>query len=111
MAPIVHIVLFQFKPELTATDISSANEKMLGLKNKCIHPETGKPYIKSSIGGIDNSIEGMQGGITHAFVVEFESKEDRDYYVQKDPAHIAFVSELGSILTKAQVIDFTPGTF
>lgn len=50
-------------------------------------------------------------GITHAFVVEFESAEDRDYYVQKDPAHRAFVESVGSVLEKAQVIDFTPGVF
>jgi len=33
---------------------------MLALKDKCLHPETKKPYIKSSVGGVDKSIEGMQ---------------------------------------------------
>lgn len=33
---------------------------MLALKEKCVHPETKKPYIKSSIGGKDNSPEGIQ---------------------------------------------------
>jgi hypothetical protein len=33
---------------------------MLNLKEKCIHPETGKPYIVSSAGGKECSIEGMQ---------------------------------------------------
>lgn len=84
---------------------------MLALKEKCVNPTTGKPYIVSSKGGLDNSIEGLQGGITHAFVVEFESDEDRDYYVNKDPAHAAFVKSLGGIIEKAQVIDFSAGVF
>ncbi|KAK2787913.1 hypothetical protein FQN52_004378 [Onygenales sp. PD_12] len=50
-------------------------------------------------------------GITHAFVVEFENVEDRDYYVNKDPAHLAFVGGLGDAIQKVQVIDFTNGVF
>jgi hypothetical protein len=41
--------------------------------------------------------------------VEFESAEDRDYYVQKDPAHLAFVKTLEGLLDKAHVVDFTDG--
>lgn len=33
---------------------------MLGLKDKCIHPTSQKPYIKSFTGGKDNSPEGLQ---------------------------------------------------
>lgn len=36
------------------------NERMLALKNNCVHPETKEPYVKSSIGGKDNSPEGYQ---------------------------------------------------
>jgi hypothetical protein len=43
--------------------------------------------------------------------VEFESAEDRDYYVRKDPAHLAFVKSIGDVIEKAQVLDFTPGVF
>lgn len=35
-------------------------DKMLALKHKCIHPTTSRHYIKSMIGGKDNSPEGMQ---------------------------------------------------
>ncbi|EEQ31368.1 stress responsive A/B barrel domain-containing protein [Microsporum canis CBS 113480] len=49
------------------------------------------------------------GGMTHAFVVNFASKEDRDYYVQKDPLHQEFVRSAGEVLEKAQVVDFTNG--
>ena len=33
---------------------------MLNLKDKCLHPETGRPYIRSLTGGKDNSPEGRQ---------------------------------------------------
>lgn len=52
-----------------------------------------------------------KNGITHAFVVEFASAEDRDYYVQKDPVHQDFVRSLDGIVEKAQVIDFTDRVF
>lgn len=48
-----------------------------------------------------------KNGITHAFVVEFANAEDRDYYVQKDPAHQKFVRSLDGLIEKAQAIDFT----
>lgn len=103
---------------------------MLELKDKCVHPSTGKPYIKSSKGGAENSVEGLavsaldetlqpkianhfinQGGITHVFVVEFDSREDRDYYALKDPAHLAYAASLGAIVDKVQVVDFSADVF
>ncbi|KAF7550409.1 hypothetical protein G7Z17_g5740 [Cylindrodendrum hubeiense] len=111
MAPITHIVMFKFKAEVSTTEVKTINESMLALKDHCLHPETGKPYILSSKGGRDNSIEGLQDGITHAFVVEFVSDEDREYYVTKDPAHREFVQRLMPLVEKGQVVDFTPGTF
>ncbi|TQB75903.1 hypothetical protein MPDQ_001504 [Monascus purpureus] len=85
--------------------------RMLSLKENCLHPSSQKPYIRSSIGGADNSIEGVQSGITHAFVVQFASVADRDYYVKEDPAHQAFIQSLDGIIEKAQVVDFTDRIF
>lgn len=93
------------------TDMGQICDSMLALKDNCIHPTSSKPYIKSAVGGVDNSPEGMSDGITHVFVVEFESAEDRDYYVHKDPAHQAFIAEVGKVILKARVVDFTPGVF
>ena len=53
----------------------------------------------------------LQNGISHAFVVEFESAADRDYYVREDPAHQGFIKSLDGIIEKAQVIDFANGVF
>ena len=110
---------------------------MLALKDQCMHPTTNKPYLKTSVGGKDNSPEGIQvgipnrspsqqrpllnvyllngsifkHGITHGFVVEFESIEDRDYYVTEDPVHQGFAKSIGDVVEKAQVIDFTPNVY
>jgi hypothetical protein len=47
--------------------------------------------------------------MTHIFVVELESEEDRKYYLEKDPAHLAFVGSIGNVVEKVQVVDFSPG--
>ncbi|KAA8645770.1 hypothetical protein EYZ11_005158 [Aspergillus tanneri] len=111
MPPITHIVLFRFKPDTSRDDINDACDRMLNLKNTCLHPVSNKPYIRSSSGGVDNSKEGIQHGMTHAFVVEFDSVEDRDYYVEKDSTHHAFIKSLDGVIEKAQAVDFTAGVF
>jgi hypothetical protein len=43
--------------------------------------------------------------------VEFDNNEDRKYYIEKDPAHLEFVKNVGDVVARAQVIDFVPGSF
>lgn len=110
-----HVVLFGFKPDASSEAIMQCCHEMLSLKDRCTLASTGKPYIMASKGGKDTSIEGLQNGLTHAFVVEFASVADRDYYVKKDEAHRGFVEKWftapGAILAKAVVVDFLPGSF
>lgn len=51
--------------------------------------------------------------MTHAFVVDFASAADRDWYVNDDAAHRAFVRRYvaasGAVVAKALVVDFAPG--
>ncbi|PGH30466.1 hypothetical protein GX50_06757 [[Emmonsia] crescens] len=108
---ITHIVCFKFKAGVRTEVINETCAKMLGLKENCIHPTHQKPYIRNAMGGKDNSAEGFQNGFTHAFVTEFETVEDRDYYTKKDPAHLAFVGSLSAIMEKVHVMDFTDGVF
>ncbi|KIW01280.1 uncharacterized protein PV09_07319 [Verruconis gallopava] len=108
---IVHIVLFGFKPDATPAQVAKACADMLNLANTCLHPETKKPYIRSTMGGKNNSKEGLAGDTTHAFVMWFESEADRDYYVEKDPAHQAFKQSLAGIIQSACVVDFETGVF
>ncbi|KHN94007.1 stress responsive A/B barrel domain protein [Metarhizium album ARSEF 1941] len=133
-----HVVMFQFKPDTDEQLVKQCCDEMLGLKNMCVLASTGKPYIANSKGGKDMSIEGFevrghpfpesclligtaqpltpeQNGFTHVFVVEFDSVADRDYYVKEDKAHHSFVGKWikspDSIVSKAMVVDFVPGTF
>ncbi|CEI61056.1 unnamed protein product [Fusarium venenatum] len=108
---LTHTVLFQFKSDVDASEIKKICDSFLALKDQCIHPTSNSPYIVSLVGGKDNSPEGMQNGLTHGFVAIFNSTEDRDYYVEKDPAHQAFVAKVGSLLDKATVVDFTDGVY
>lgn len=100
---------------------------MLSLKNSCLHPDTKKPYIVSSTGGYECSVEGMQ--VTRIIGVcswlETSDEADscaawnhsrirrwilvvanRDYYALKDPGHLAFGASLGPIVDSVQVVDF-----
>ncbi|KAI0160094.1 dabb-domain-containing protein [Hypoxylon sp. FL1284] len=106
-----HLVLFGFKLDAGSEAIQEASSRMLGLKDGCVHPTSQKQYIKSIIGGKDNSPENLQNGITHAFVAEFESVEDRDYYAKSDPAHQAFKDYVRPYVQKLIVVDFSEGVF
>ncbi|KAM0329444.1 hypothetical protein ACHAQA_004752 [Verticillium albo-atrum] len=111
MGPITHLVLFQFKADASSSAIKDATTRMLQLKENCVHPTSGTPYILSAKGGRDNSVENLQGGITHAFVVEFSSASDRNYYVKEDPEHQAFIKSIDGLVTKAVVVDFADGIY
>ena len=52
-----------------------------------------------------------QPGYTHAFVIEFASEEDRDYYTAEDPAHLEFKKSLRPLVEKVGVVDYTPGVY
>jgi hypothetical protein len=49
--------------------------------------------------------------MTHGFVLEFASAEDRDYYVATDPAHQEFVKNVGEVVEKPTVLDFSDGVY
>ncbi|KAF2114958.1 stress responsive A/B barrel domain-containing protein [Lophiotrema nucula] len=108
---ITHIVMFTFKSTASSDDVRKICDRFIGLKDTCIHPTSKQPYLVSAKGGTDNSPEGIAGGLTHAFVLDFASIEDRDYYVDKDPVHDQFKKDVGVLLEKAQVIDFEDGVF
>ncbi|OTB20774.1 hypothetical protein K445DRAFT_92800 [Daldinia sp. EC12] len=109
--PVKHLVLLQFKDGASAETVKDGTSRMLSLKEGCIHPTTRKQYIKALTGGKDISIEGAQNGITHAFVAEFESLEDRNYYVNQDPFHAEFKSYMVPRVEKFIVVDFAEGVF
>ncbi|KAJ7629429.1 hypothetical protein DFH06DRAFT_720188 [Mycena polygramma] len=109
--PIVHIVLFEFKPTATPAQVQDVCTRMLALPQKCLNPSSNEPYVKGYGGGRDTSPEGLQGGFSHGFVSEFQSEEDRTYYLEKDPAHLEFVASLKDVVENVRVVDFEPGKF
>ena len=52
-----------------------------------------------------------QAGYSHAFVVEFASEEDRQYYVGEDPAHLEFKKSLKGVVERVGVVDYSPGVY
>ncbi|KAH7367737.1 stress responsive a b barrel domain-containing protein [Plectosphaerella cucumerina] len=111
MAPVTHIVAVGFKDDVSAETIKETAAGFFKLQQSCVHPTNQQPYILSVKGGKDTSPEGLQNGITHAFVVEFASEEDRDYYVKEDLAHRAYAQGLGSVIGKIVVTDFINASY
>ncbi|MCJ1466406.1 hypothetical protein MMC07_005025 [Pseudocyphellaria aurata] len=111
MAIVYHLVLCSWQPNLTPEKIIENSKYFLSLKEKCLHPDTHKPYIRSLTGGIDNSIENAQQGTTHGFIVEFDSVADRDYYRDKDPAFQKFASDIGADFNIVIVLDYSKNEF
>ncbi|KAK4173752.1 stress responsive A/B barrel domain-containing protein [Triangularia setosa] len=108
---VTHIVLFKFKPNVDAGAVDVACAQILSLKEICLAPNSQHTYIKSITGGRDNSPEQLQNGMTHAFVVQFENTDDRNYYVEQDPAHLAFKKKIERLVEKVTVLDYINGVF
>lgn len=83
----------------------------LALQKTCLHPTTHKPLVRSVIGGVDNSLEGHQEGMTHVFIFEFENEDDRKVYHQEDVKHRKFSEDLSNLAAKMTIVDFSPGVF
>ncbi|KAK4224493.1 stress responsive A/B barrel domain-containing protein [Podospora fimiseda] len=108
---VTHVVLFQYKADTDTDSINEANLRFLALKESCVSPNSQHAYIRSITGGRDHSQENQQHGHTHGFVVQFESTDDRNYYVEQDPAHKSFKKLIEPIVEKVTVVDYTNGVF
>lgn len=53
----------------------------------------------------------QKAGMQYAFIAEFESASDRDYYIKSDPAHHAFIGKAMPILEKPIVVDFAEDVY
>ena len=95
-----HVVLFQFNDHLTAEEIQEVEEAFAALADKI-------DEIHDFEWGTDVSVEGLNDGFTHCFVVTFQSEADRDAYLPH-PDHEAFVALLSdnNRLARALVVDY-----
>jgi quinol monooxygenase YgiN len=93
-----HVVLFRFRADADPKAIRRIEAAFAAL-----------PHRISAICGFEwgrnSSLEGLDKGFTHAFVVSFADAAGRDAYLPH-PAHQAFVAQLKPLLDDALVFDF-----
>jgi len=93
-----HVVMFGFKESSSDAEIQKVVDAFAALPQKI-------PQIADFEYGTNNSPEGLNDGLTHCFLVSFESEEDRSIYLPH-PAHKEFVEILKPHLEKVVVIDY-----
>ncbi|WDQ19334.1 Dabb family protein [Rhodopirellula sp. P2] len=93
-----HVVMFGFKETSSAAEVQVVVDAFRNLPNEI-------PEISGFEFGTNNSPEGLNDGLTHCFLVTFESEADREAYLPH-PAHKAFVEVLKPHLEKVVVIDY-----
>lgn len=94
-----HVVLFKFKPEATPEKVAEIVAAFEALPSKI-------KEIKDFKWGTNNSPEKLDKGLTHAFILTFDSEKDRDTYLPH-PAHKAFGTIVGPWLADVTVVDFS----
>jgi hypothetical protein len=107
--PITHIVLFKYRADISWTDFESHFASFMALKTTSLHPSTGEPLIKSLRAGKNRSWEPYSKGLTHAFILEFASQLDLDYYITAEPVHAEFSRAAKSLIEDSVVVDIQDG--
>ncbi len=97
-APLRHVVLFKFKDGTPKEQVEKIVSEFKNLPKKI-------PGIQEFEYGTNNSPEGLNEGLTHAFLVTFKTEKDREAYLPHE-AHKAFVAILSPHLEKAVVVDY-----
>ena len=93
-----HIVLFSFKEDSYPEGARQVEEAFAALPGKI-------PEIYDYEWGTNNSPEGLNQGLTHAFFVTFKSEADRAVYLPH-PDHLAFVEVLKPHVKDVTVVDY-----
>jgi hypothetical protein len=93
-----HVVLFGYKADADSAGIQKVVDAFKALPGKISE-------IKQFEYGINNSPENLNQGLTHCFLLTFESEEDRNAYLVH-PDHKAFGDVLKPYLDKVTVLDY-----
>ena len=93
-----HVVAFKFKDGTSKDDIKKIEDAFRALKTKI-------PQVQKLTWGLNNSPEGFNKGFTHAWILTFNSEEDRNAYLAH-PDHKEFGKLLAPYLADAFVFDF-----
>lgn len=97
-----HVVLFGFKEETSEGEIREIARRFAQL------PEL-IPGISGFEWGENNSPEGKNEGLSHCFLMTFESEEARDAYLPH-PDHVAFASWARQWIKRVTVVDYWAAT-
>ena len=97
-----HLVVFRFKPGATPEQVAELTRAFAGLRERI-------PGIIGYEHGVNHSPEHMNQGMTHVYLLTFESAAARDAYLPH-PQHKAFGQLLGrlGIWEAGFVVDWTP---
>jgi hypothetical protein len=93
-----HVVMFKFKDGTSSRQIREIEDAFRALPDKV-------DEICDFEWGTDVSVENLQQGFTHCFLVTFRSKADRAAYLP-NPDHKEFGKILGPHLDKVLVLDY-----
>lgn len=96
-----HVVLFQFKAEVTEKQVAEVQEAFAALPGKI-------DAIEDFEWGTDVSVESKAQGFTHCFLVTFRDEAGRATYLPH-PAHQEFVKLVGPRVEKVLVFDYWTG--
>lgn len=93
-----HVVMFKFKDTSSSQEIKEIEDAFRALPGQV-------DEICDFEWGTDVSVENLQQGFTHCFLVTFRSEADRAEYIPH-PAHKEFGKFLGPHMDKVLVLDY-----
>lgn len=96
-----HVVLFKFKEDADSILLKNVEVAFAALPSKI-------PEILSFEWGLNNSPEGLNKGLTHCYLLSFESEANRDSYLVH-PDHLEFVALVGELVADVTVVDYWTG--
>ena len=93
-----HVVLFGFKEGTSVNEVAEIVRRFVRLKDLV-------PGIETLEWGENNSPEGLNKGLSHAFVLTFATSAARDAYLPH-PDHQAFADWVGPWIEHVTVVDY-----
>ena len=95
---IVHLVLIDFKPTITTSDLQSITDSAYSLQQI--------PGVESLNFGPNTSPEGLNREYTHSLTMKFSTSRDRDSIYLPHPIHQAFVKLFVPFTESVLVYDY-----
>lgn len=97
---IKHIVAVRFADHTSTAQRSEFVQRFVALREQIAQ-------VRTLEWGPNNSIEGLDRGFTHCFVLGFDDADGRDVYLPH-PAHLALVEHTRGWLEQVFVFDYAP---